>query len=101
MPRKPLLLLFLLAAPLWARDNPSAWVQVRSAVIELELQSATKKLALYSNDYTAIDFRAGNFTPKGELHVCDELQGMKARVTYFATADKSTDGQIVSIMMFR
>lgn len=71
------------------------------AVIEFQLQSAAKKLALYSNNYYDIDITAGNFTPKGELHPCDELQGMKAKVTYFATADKSVDGQIVSIMMFR
>lgn len=71
------------------------------AVIDVQLQSATKKLALYNNNWYDIDFSAGNFTPKGELHPCDELGGMKVKVTYFATADKSVDGQIVSIMMFR
>ncbi|HEV2276849.1 MAG TPA: hypothetical protein VGS02_01660, partial [Acidobacteriaceae bacterium] len=71
------------------------------AVIDVQVKSATKKLALYNNNWYDIDFSAGNFTPKGELHPCDELGGMKVKVTYFATADKSVDGQIVSIMMFR
>ncbi|HKR26302.1 MAG TPA: hypothetical protein VJS11_02570, partial [Acidobacteriaceae bacterium] len=71
------------------------------AVIDVQLQSATRKLALYNNNWYDIDFSAGNFMPKGELHPCDELRGMKVKVTYFATADKTVDGQIVSIMMFR
>lgn len=71
------------------------------AVIDLQLQSATRKLALYNNNWYDIDFSAGNFMPKGELHPCEELDGMRVKVTYFATADKSVDGQIVSIMMFR
>ncbi|HLJ76218.1 MAG TPA: tetratricopeptide repeat protein [Acidobacteriaceae bacterium] len=70
-------------------------------VIEFQLQSATKKVALYNNNYYDVDVTAGNFMPKGELHPCDELEGMKAKVTYFATADKTVDGQIVSIMMFK
>jgi hypothetical protein len=71
------------------------------AGIDLQLQSGTKKLALYNTNWYQIDFTAGNFEPKGELHPCDELEGMKVKVTYFATADKSADGQIVSIMMFK
>ena len=71
------------------------------AVLQLQLQSPAKKLTLYNNNRYEIDFTAGNFTPQGELHPCAELEGMKAKVTYFATSDKSVDGQIVSIMMFK
>jgi Tfp pilus assembly protein PilF len=69
--------------------------------IDLQLQTPTKKLTLYHTNWYQIDFSAGNFEPKGELHPCDELDGMKAKVTWFATSDKTADGQIVSIMMFK
>lgn len=68
-------------------------------VIELQLEGAGKKLSLYNNNYYHIDYSASNFTPQGDIHPCQELEGMKAKVDYFATADKTVDGQIVSIEM--
>ncbi|HEX3986872.1 MAG TPA: tetratricopeptide repeat protein [Acidobacteriaceae bacterium] len=69
------------------------------AVIELRLEGGTKTLSLYSNNYYKVDYSAANFTPSGDVHPCQDLEGMKAEVEYFATADKTTDGQIVAIMM--
>jgi tetratricopeptide (TPR) repeat protein len=71
------------------------------AVMELRLETATKKLSFYSNNYYKVEYRAANFTPKGEVHPCQDLEGMKAEVEYFTTADKTVDGQIVGIMMIK
>jgi hypothetical protein len=71
------------------------------AVMELRLETATKKLSFYSNNYYKVEYSAANFTPKGEVHPCEDLEGMKAEVEYFTTADKTVDGQIVGIMMIK
>jgi tetratricopeptide (TPR) repeat protein len=66
-------------------------------VMELQLDGPKGSLKLYNNNYYDIDFSAANFTPAGELHPCKDIEGMKAKVQYFATADKTVDGQIVSV----
>ena len=71
------------------------------AVIELRLEGGAKTLSLYNNNYYKVEYSAANFTPSGDVHPCHDLEGMKAEVEYFATADKTTDGQIVGIMMIR
>ncbi|HTX40244.1 MAG TPA: DUF1570 domain-containing protein [Acidobacteriaceae bacterium] len=67
------------------------------AVIELEVVGARATVKLYNNNYYEIGYSAANFTPQGEIHPCADLEGMKAKVQYFATADKTVDGQIVSV----
>lgn len=71
------------------------------AVIELRLEGGAKTLSLYSNNYYKVEYSASNFTPGGDVHPCQDLEGMKAEVEYFVTADKATDGQIVGIMMLK
>jgi hypothetical protein len=71
------------------------------AVIELRLEGGAKALSLYNNNYYKVDYSASNFTPSGDVHPCQDLEGMKAEVEYFVTADKTTDGQIVGIMMIK
>jgi hypothetical protein len=71
------------------------------AILSLRVESGTRKVSLYNNNYYKVDYSAANFTPKGDVHPCDDLEGTKAEVEYFATADKSVDGQIVGIMMIK
>lgn len=71
------------------------------AVIELRLEGGAKTLSLYNNNYYKVTYSAANFTPSGDIHPCQDLEGMKAEVEYFVTADKTTDGQIVGIMMIK
>jgi hypothetical protein len=65
------------------------------------VKGAKSTLSLYSNNYYKVDYRAGNYTPQGEVHPCQDLEGMKAEVEYFKTADATVDGQIVAIMMVK
>ncbi|MGC2637112.1 MAG: hypothetical protein WA294_08020, partial [Acidobacteriaceae bacterium] len=76
------------------------------AVMEVRLDNvkgkpANTSLSLYSNNYYKVDYRAGNYTPQDEVHPCQDLEGMKAEVEYFKTADATVDGQIVAIMMMK
>jgi tetratricopeptide (TPR) repeat protein len=68
-------------------------------MLELHVEGAKGSVALYSNDAYKIDYRALNFTPKDAIQPCRDLEGMKARVHYFATADKTVDGQITIIAL--
>jgi hypothetical protein len=52
---------------------------------------------LYRNNFMQIEFRALNFTPKGDLDPCKDIEGLKATVEYAEVSDKSVAGQIVSV----
>jgi hypothetical protein len=71
------------------------------STIELKVAEGGKAVSLYSNNYYDIAFSASNFTPEGEIHPCADLAGMKASIQYFATSDKTVDGQILSIELTR
>jgi hypothetical protein len=71
------------------------------ASIELRIEDAGKGVSLYSNNYYAISYSATNYTPEGEIHPCTDLEGMKASIEYAATADKTIDGQILSVQLTR
>ena len=72
-------------------------VQCNDQEIELKVEQGGKAVSLYNNNYYEVPFSASNFTPEGEIHPCTDLDGMKAKVAYFTTADKTVDGQILSI----
>jgi tetratricopeptide (TPR) repeat protein len=69
------------------------------STIELRVEEGGKAASLYSNNYYDIPFSASNFTPQGDIHPCTDLEGMKASIQYFATSDKTVDGQILSIAL--
>jgi tetratricopeptide (TPR) repeat protein len=52
---------------------------------------------LYRNDFKLIEFSASNFTPKGDLNPCSDLEGLKSKVDYAEVSDKSVAGQIISV----
>ena len=65
--------------------------------MKLRVESARKPLLLRARNYYKIQFSSLNFTPKGELNPCKDIEGMKARVEFFEALSESTEGQIVSI----
>jgi tetratricopeptide (TPR) repeat protein len=67
------------------------------AIIEFRIEGTGRAVRVYTNDYTALEYTVLGFLPKGNLHPCDEFEGMKARVTYVASSDKTIDGQIVAM----
>jgi len=67
------------------------------SVIEFKVEAADKAVSLYSNDYYKLEFSALGFTPSDDLHPCDDIEGMKARVQYTESSDKSVDGQVIAV----
>ncbi len=72
---------------------------------QLELQvnvaGASKPVALYISDFSQLDLSAIGFTPKKEMDPCHELNGMKAKMIYAESSDKTVDGQIVSVELHK
>ncbi len=67
------------------------------AVIEFRVEGANKTAALYSNNYYKIEFTALGFTPEGAIQPCTGIEGMKARVQYAESSDKTVDGQVIAV----
>jgi hypothetical protein len=67
------------------------------SVIDFRVETPNKTVALYSNDYFKIELTVTGFTPSGSMNLCKDFEGMKARVQYTTSADKSVDGQVTSI----
>ena len=69
------------------------------AVLTLTVQptGTSAAVSLYRNDFKLIEFSATNFSPKGDLDPCNDIEGMKARVAYAEVSDKSIAGQILSV----
>jgi hypothetical protein len=44
-----------------------------------------------------IECSATNFSPKGDLDPCHDIEGMKAKVAYAEVSDKTVAGQILSV----
>ena len=66
-------------------------------ILTLSVDQAGKAVSLYRNDFKQIEFSATNFTPKGDLNPCTDIEGMKAKVGYTEVSDKSVAGQILSV----
>jgi tetratricopeptide (TPR) repeat protein len=66
-------------------------------VLEFTVQSGGKAYTVYNNEFTKIDLSVFGFTPKGSLNPCSDFDGMKARVQYAETADKTMDGKVVAV----
>ena len=71
--------------------------------LEFEVQSTAKPkpVMLYSSDYYHLDLFALGFQPKAEMNPCHDLDGMKAKVLYAESTDKTIDGQVVSIELHK
>ena len=63
----------------------------------LERSGRPRTLLLYRNDFKQIEFSATNFTPKGDLNPCTDMEGLKAKVQYAEVSDKSVAGQVISV----
>lgn len=67
---------------------------------EFEIETAAgRSVKLYNNDFDKIDLTAVGFIPAETMNPCKEFDGFKARASYVATADKSVDGEVVSMVL--
>lgn len=66
-------------------------------VLEFRVEGDKRTVKVYSNDFSKIDLTAIGFTPKGSVNPCSDFDGMKVRVQYAETADKTVDGQVFAV----
>lgn len=67
------------------------------AVIEFKVESDKKSITVYHNNYYKLEFSTLGFQPEGDLSPCSAIEGMKARVQYTESTDKTVDGQAVAV----
>jgi hypothetical protein len=69
------------------------------AIIEFHVETAKKPISVYSNNYFKVDFAVLDFTIKGDLNPCKDMEGMKAQVQYAESSDKTVDGQVIAVVL--
>ncbi|MGH9518398.1 MAG: hypothetical protein ACRD2D_02070, partial [Terriglobales bacterium] len=67
--------------------------------LDLSLNQGGKVVVLHTDDYFKVAFAATNFTPKGPLLPCHDVQGLRAKVTYIPGHDPDVLGTIVSVVL--
>lgn len=72
-------------------------VQCRAARIDLTLVAKGKTMALHNGNYYKIAFSALNFTLKGELSPCTDLEGKSAKVEYVESPAPPAAAYVVAI----
>ena len=65
------------------------------ASMDLKIDNGKQGLDLHTDNYFAVPYLATNFTPRGELHPCADLKGMRIRATYQSTPQSR--GQLLSV----
>jgi tetratricopeptide (TPR) repeat protein len=66
--------------------------------MDLDVDGGGKILSFYTHNYYKLAFTALNYTPKGDLHPCSDLEGMQAKVEYVETGTGASKlGGLVSI----
>jgi tetratricopeptide (TPR) repeat protein len=66
-------------------------------VLELRVVGAKDSVTLYNNNFSKINLTVLGFTPKGSMNPCEDFNGMKARVQYAESTDKTVNGQVFAI----
>jgi hypothetical protein len=67
------------------------------AAIEFRVEGVKKSVSLYNNNFVDLDLSVLGFTPSGAMDPCHQFEGMKAKVEYIDSTDKSVDGQAVAV----
>lgn len=72
------------------------------SVIDFRVEGAKKSVALYSNDYFKIDLSVLGFTPEhNSMNPCHDFEGMKAKIQYVESSDKTVDGQVIAVELHK
>lgn len=67
------------------------------AVIDFKVESGSKTITVYNNNYYKLEFSTMGFMPEGDLNPCSNIEGMKARVQYCESTDTTVDGQAIAV----
>lgn len=67
------------------------------SVLVFRVEGSKNAIKVYNNKFSKIDLTVIGFTRTGPINPCTDFNGMKARVQYAETTDKSVDGQVFAI----
>ncbi|MFY9854848.1 MAG: tetratricopeptide repeat protein [Terracidiphilus sp.] len=67
------------------------------AVLEMRVESAGKTYNFYNNDFSKIDLTALGFVAKDSMNPCKDFEGLKARIQYAESSDKTVDGKVFAV----
>ncbi len=72
------------------------------SVLEFRVENAKgKAVNVYNNNFFKIELTVVGFTPKGDINPCTDFEGMKARVQYVESSDKTVDGQVIAVELMK
>ncbi|HEV2214364.1 MAG TPA: tetratricopeptide repeat protein, partial [Terracidiphilus sp.] len=69
--------------------------------IEFELVGRKKTVQVYNNHFNQLQMSAVGFSPQGSMNPCRDFEGMKARIQYAESTDKTVDGKVLSIVLMK
>ncbi len=69
--------------------------------LQVKVTGKPKPVTLYTNNFSKLDLSALGFTPKSTMAPCHDLGGMKAKVVYAESSDKTIDGQLISVELHK
>ena len=67
------------------------------SILEFRVEGPKGSIRVYNNNFSKIDLTVVGFVPKSNINPCADFNGMKARVQYAETTDKSVDGLVSAI----
>lgn len=76
-------------------------VQCHAQKMDLTIAAKGKTTPLHSGNYYKIGFTALGFAPKGDLHPCEDLEGMSAKVEYVESSANSSPPHVVAIELHK
>ncbi|HEY7856657.1 MAG TPA: DUF1570 domain-containing protein [Terriglobales bacterium] len=65
--------------------------------MDIALNIGDKTSVFHSDDYFKVAFTAVNFTPKGLLQPCQQLEGLNAKIDFVPSTDPQVAGVIVAV----
>jgi tetratricopeptide (TPR) repeat protein len=71
------------------------------AVLDMVFQTHHQILLLHSDNYFQVEYRALNFTPRGELNPCQQISGMKARAVFYDVKGHAEKGILISVDLMK
>jgi tetratricopeptide (TPR) repeat protein len=70
---------------------------VYPTALEMRVESVGKTYDFYNNDFSKINLTALGFAPKDPVNPCKDFEGLKARVQYAESSDKTVDGKVFAV----
>ena len=72
-----------------------------STRIRIQVEAGGKTYSVYNNNFGKIDIALVGFMPNGTWNLCVDSNGMKARVQYVESSDKTVDGKVFAIELHK